>query len=241
MVGLLGGRALVMGLRCLGVPLGEEICSSFQICGSQCSGESADGVAFFSGREFMFLVMVSMSFVACVTLLLLPLAMKDVSSRFLILLISAPVVSLMLMIVAPFFPMILAAVDLFVVMISVVASLVFLSLLSCGLVRESVLFLESCTVILIDSSSYLTSLSFTVVVWHSFVMVLLIIMHAPSVRWMPSWVIRFLSVSMFRGSDRDVQHRSSTRNATSVKKKGVETIHFAQFWWKIGIENFHFS
>ena len=80
------------------------------------------------GMEFTFLVMVSFSFIACVTLLLLPLIMKDVSSRFLILLISAPVVSLMLMIVAPFLPMILAAVDLSVVMISVVASLVFLSL-----------------------------------------------------------------------------------------------------------------
>ena len=30
-------------------------------------------------------------------------------------------------------------------------------------------------------------------------------------------------------SDRDAPHRPSTRNATRVKK-GVETIHFAQFW-----------
>ena len=33
-------------------------------------------------------------------------------------------------------------------------------------------------------------------------------------------------------SDRDAQHRPSTWNATRVKR-GVETIHFAQFWWKI--------
>ena len=40
-------------------------------------------------------------------------------------------------------------------------------------------------------------------------------------------------------SDRDAPHRPSTRNATRVKK-GVETIHFAQFWWKIGVEVRHF-
>ena len=41
--------------------------------------------------------------------------------------------------------------------------------------------------------------------------------------------------------DRDAQHRPSTRNATRVKKRGgVETIHFAQVWWKIGVEIRHF-
>ena len=41
-------------------------------------------------------------------------------------------------------------------------------------------------------------------------------------------------------SDRDAPHRPSTRNATRVKKRGVETIHFAQFWWKIRVEIRHF-
>ena len=41
-------------------------------------------------------------------------------------------------------------------------------------------------------------------------------------------------------SDRDAQHRPSSRNATRVKKRGVETIHFAQFLWKIGVEIWHF-
>ena len=46
-------------------------------------------------------------------------------------------------------------------------------------------------------------------------------------------------------SDRDAQHHPSTRNATRVKKKkggggGVETIHLAQFWWKIGVKIRHF-
>ena len=41
--------------------------------------------------------------------------------------------------------------------------------------------------------------------------------------------------------DRDAQRRPSTWNATRVKKKGgVETIHFAQFWWKIGVEIWYF-
>ena len=35
------------------------------------------------------------------------------------------------------------------------------------------------------------------------------------------------------GGGGGVQHCPSTGNATRVKK-GVETIHFAQFWWKIG-------
>ena len=41
-------------------------------------------------------------------------------------------------------------------------------------------------------------------------------------------------------SDRGAEHHLWTRNSKRYKgqKKGVETIHFAQFLWKIGVEIF---
>ena len=55
------------------------------------------------------------------------------------------------------------------------------------------------------------------------------------------WLWECVCVGGGGGGGGDAQHHLSTCNATRVKKKrGVETIHFAQFWWKIWVEILHF-
>ena len=138
----------------------------------------------------------SMSCMACLTFFVLPLTMNEVSSLHSILFISTPVVSFMLMMVAPFLPITLAAACLLAVIISVVIS-AGSSLLVDGLGGEGVSLFVSCTVILSDSSSYSISRSlFGGGIMCSWVMMLLNIMQAPSVRCIPSWAMRLLSVSI---------------------------------------------